>query len=269
MSDAFITRRGGAGGGLNFKVVGGTTQPSNPKENTIWVNTPNEITEWGFGVESDKPERPETGMVGFVTSGDSCIKFNALKDDGIIVTPTAAYQYISGSWKGIADVKIHQDGEWVLWWNGELYTPGNEWTAITGGWDARVWAINSNWTGTGTASLKKNDNNMIVVYTGTANSAVAEPIKDIDLTPYSTLFITTNIIQQNGQGIGRFYITKRHGKYVEDNDVVYMQFGNKEKTTLAVDVSNLSGLYDIAVCATQGTSANITIQVVIYDIRLE
>ena len=45
-------KHGGAGGGgfvgLNFEIVGGTTQPSNPKENTIWVNTDQEITNWLF-----------------------------------------------------------------------------------------------------------------------------------------------------------------------------------------------------------------------------
>lgn len=39
------------GTSLNFKVVGGTTAPSNPKENTIWVNTDHKITEWHFGAD--------------------------------------------------------------------------------------------------------------------------------------------------------------------------------------------------------------------------
>ena len=38
----------GGGENLNFKVVGGTTEPSNPKENTIWVNTDTAITSWDF-----------------------------------------------------------------------------------------------------------------------------------------------------------------------------------------------------------------------------
>lgn len=33
---------------LNFEVVGGAIQPSNPKENTIWVNIDAEITRWDF-----------------------------------------------------------------------------------------------------------------------------------------------------------------------------------------------------------------------------
>lgn len=39
MKDAFVVRRGGGGASLNYKVVGGTTQPTSAKENTIWVNT--------------------------------------------------------------------------------------------------------------------------------------------------------------------------------------------------------------------------------------
>ena len=50
MGEAFITRRGG-NNPLNFNVVGGTSAPSNPKENTIWVNTDREITSWHFGPE--------------------------------------------------------------------------------------------------------------------------------------------------------------------------------------------------------------------------
>ena len=42
---------GGAGGGLNFKVVGGTSTPASTKENTIWVNTDTAIPSWHFGVD--------------------------------------------------------------------------------------------------------------------------------------------------------------------------------------------------------------------------
>ena len=47
MGQAFLHGNGGPSP-LNFKVVGGTSEPSNPKENTIWVNTDVEITGWHF-----------------------------------------------------------------------------------------------------------------------------------------------------------------------------------------------------------------------------
>lgn len=54
----------GAGGAsiLNFKVVGGTTQPESPKENTIWVNTGTEISGWVFSPE--EPAEPSGGWCG-------------------------------------------------------------------------------------------------------------------------------------------------------------------------------------------------------------
>ena len=42
---------GGGGTGLNFAVVG-NPQPTNPKNNTVWIDTDNEITEWTFSAEN-------------------------------------------------------------------------------------------------------------------------------------------------------------------------------------------------------------------------
>lgn len=39
---------GGGGNSLNFEVVGGTTEPASPKENTIWINTDVPVKEWMF-----------------------------------------------------------------------------------------------------------------------------------------------------------------------------------------------------------------------------
>lgn len=46
------TAGSGSGAGLNFKIVGGTTQPANPSENTIWVNTDADITGWMFSAKN-------------------------------------------------------------------------------------------------------------------------------------------------------------------------------------------------------------------------
>ncbi len=50
--DAFIVRRGNiveqTGGGLNFEIVCGTTQPSSPTENMIWLKTEQEVASWSI-----------------------------------------------------------------------------------------------------------------------------------------------------------------------------------------------------------------------------
>ena len=82
---------GGCGsGGLNFKVVGGTSQPTNPKENTIWVNTSTTIT--GYVFSAAEPAAPEEGMVWITTGTSSTVEFNALKKNGIQVYPISAKQ---------------------------------------------------------------------------------------------------------------------------------------------------------------------------------
>ena len=48
--EVLIFGAGGGGANLNFRVLGGTTQPANPKENDIWVNTDAKITSWVFSV---------------------------------------------------------------------------------------------------------------------------------------------------------------------------------------------------------------------------
>ena len=86
----------GAGGtdALNFKVVGGTKQPENPKENTVWVNTDTAISGWVFSPE--EPAQPSEGLV-WIGVGSGGNRFNALKKNGILLAPVSAKLY-SGGW---------------------------------------------------------------------------------------------------------------------------------------------------------------------------
>lgn len=112
----FVTLHGFGGGssgiGLNFEIVGGTTQPTNPKENTIWVNTDVEISGWIFSVT--EPESPVEGMVWNAIGTSSTTDFNALKNNGIQVYPISAKQYVGGAWVNV-DAASYQDGKWVNW----------------------------------------------------------------------------------------------------------------------------------------------------------
>jgi len=88
----------GGGGGLNFKIVGGTTRPiGSIKENTIWVNTDTDISEWE--ISATQPANATEGMVWLSTGTTSEAAFNALKKNTLIVYPAKAQQYVSGAWK--------------------------------------------------------------------------------------------------------------------------------------------------------------------------
>lgn len=93
MSKGF--RHGAAGAALNFKVVGGTEQPENPGEHTIWVNTETDISGWVFSPE--EPENPIEGLVWIGLGTASPAPFNALKKGGLYCFPTSCVQYVNGS----------------------------------------------------------------------------------------------------------------------------------------------------------------------------
>lgn len=156
---------GGGGTSLNFKVVGGTTRPANPSENTIWVNTDQEITSWVFS--ANEPENPESGMVWISTGSSSIVAFNALKKNGIYVYPISAKQYIAGGSTSILGEALL--GEMVL---GSTTSTDSQWvdkTAKTyknGVWvDWIVWIYDDGKFDSSIAtSEKKTPTNASIVY---------------------------------------------------------------------------------------------------------
>lgn len=123
---------GGDGGSLNFKVVGGTSAPSAPTENMIWVNTAADITDWAFSPAA--PSSPKEGMVWLKTEFKSPVAFNVIKKNGLWVYPTACQQYVSSAWVA-KTAKTYQNNAWKDWelW---LYNSGNVNSALTGGYTA-------------------------------------------------------------------------------------------------------------------------------------
>lgn len=129
----FNITSGGGSAPLNFQIIGGTTEPINPSENMIWINTDVEITNWIFS--HSEPENPIDNMIWIITSTTSTAKFNILKENGIIIYPLSAKQYINSEWVTVTAMS-YQDQKWVDWIlylynNGEEYFDefGNGWTA--------------------------------------------------------------------------------------------------------------------------------------------
>lgn len=133
---------GGGSSPLNFKVVGGTSAPASPKENTIWVNTDVPITSWIFS--ATEPEAPAEDMIWFTTGTASNAEFNALKKNGLMVYPVSARQYIGGAWV-TKDAQIYKDGQWknfmvYLYNNGIEYTNVAKFVASS---DGGTFTVNS------------------------------------------------------------------------------------------------------------------------------
>jgi hypothetical protein len=174
----------GAGGGvaLKFKVVGGTSAPSNPVENTFWINTDTPITYWIF---SGTPEIKEEGTVWIQTGAFSPNAFNALKgNNAILVYPLTAKQYINGVWVD-KPAKVYKYDAWRDLWNGQLFDNGNQWESVTGGWvDAEQ--INASYAYRIPISVGSTISLDTTTY-GDFRQCVARTAKRVDLSGYSTV----------------------------------------------------------------------------------
>lgn len=224
---------GGGSAGLNFKIVGGTSKPSNPKENTIWVNTEAEIT--GYEFVAEQPAESYDGLVWIQTGASSTVSFNALKKNAIQVYPLSAKQCVSGAWTDVT-TKSYQGGEWVDWWDGELYVRGDQYTGVTGGW-----VTNKETNGT----VTYNDTSITVNLAKNTNGATfTGPKNAIDLTNYNTIAINVTNFYMASNSSMQLYI--REDTVVDANPPIVGISLNKTGT-LTADISALSGKYYIAV----------------------
>lgn len=109
-----IFNMSGAGGaGLNFKVVGGPSQPikpESPPNNILWVDTEHEITSWIIAIK--QPAEPEIGMLWISTGKFNDYLFNAIKKNSIQINPNGIYQYVNGGWVDVY-AEWSRDGEWI------------------------------------------------------------------------------------------------------------------------------------------------------------
>lgn len=252
-----LNMNGGGGASLNFKVVGGTAEPANPKENTIWVDTDIEITKWLFS--ATEPEEPSEGMVWFATDTSSSIQFNALKKNDFTVYPCGARQYVDGMWiNKIA--KIYQGGEWInllLY----LYTAGDEHTEITGGWVAMKLPRSAGTISEGDKGemlTVTRESTGLTLYAGWGGGILYCQNK-IDLTHFKTLTFT-GIGLTNETFRVQLLIWTALGSHWDSNKVAYHYV---DANVVSIDVSSLSGEYIIGFGG-QGYKG-----ITIYELKLE
>ena len=112
--DSLNFNGGGAGNVLNFKVVGGATQPASPAENTIWVNTDTAISEYSFRGAQVPEFTAKEGYVHITAemTGSSSATLNILKKNSIYAKLSNVYQYEGTGWIR-KNAYIYQGGNWV------------------------------------------------------------------------------------------------------------------------------------------------------------
>ena len=238
MADAFLQGNGGINQ-LNFNVVGGSSVPSNPKENTIWINTEETVTDYVFS--DQQPSDPVSGQVWIVTSYTSSAVFNALKNNYIHVKPVSAKQYISDTWVS-KTAKIYQNDEWIEWviW---IYKEGVINTELTGGFERYAYKV----SGSGSDSVKPTvtvGENSITITSNNDDAGIYSPLNKIDLTNINSIKIDATSVSYGSSGsyIHLAVVSERKNSYTTISHTLITDIGIS-----ALDVSSITGEYYILI----------------------
>ena len=238
MGRCFLHGNGGANP-LNFKVVG-NPQPTNPKENTIWLNTDTKIT--GYYFQQEQPENMQPGEVWIGIGGSSQVAFNALKKGGtVMVYPIRAKQMVSDA---LVDVesKIWQNGAWSNWFNGVLYNAGDTCDDATGGYATKAMPAAS-WDTNGGAnpSITYGSTSMTIKASVNVRGGIVYTKNKIDLRGYNTLRFTgklyTGELANNWRTSLRIWSSL--GANSEANNVAAL-LANNTYGTRSIDISKLN-----------------------------
>lgn len=257
----------GGGAGLNFKVVGGTTAPGSPTENTIWVNTSVAIPSWAFS--ATEPGSPVAGMVWISTGTSSSAEFNALKKNAIQVYPASAKQYVGGAWSNV-EAWLYQNGEWVQFgaeFDGYLYNAGvfNE-DYAGDALDVYAKKYSSGDGNTDTPTVAYNSDNVTITahYGNGYPSSMLVLQKKIDLTGFSELQLDS---EHTGVNI-YLRVWSEIGTYTNDNVAASLTLPHTYNTRMTdtLDISSLSGEYYCGVCILGSSSAP---KLTMYAMKLE
>lgn len=116
----------GGGAGLNYRIVRGTTQPANPTENLIWVNTT--VAGTAYAIQPMEP----AGADGLVWLREDLASnaFNALKSNALYAGISGAKVYTGGAWT-VVEAYVYQSGAWTQF--SSLFGPGS--FSYTGTWE--------------------------------------------------------------------------------------------------------------------------------------
>ena len=228
MAKGFKHGGGGAAASLNFKVVGGTSRPSAPGENTIWVNGEG-ITSWVLS-----PVEPEAaeGLAWVAVGGASAYAFNALKKNALMVFPISAKVYIGGTWAN-AEAEIYQNGKWnsfSVTWDGYYFKDGDQYESVTGGWTTE------GWNNQATANA---DNGILYVESPNQQySARIGTASPIDFSGISKLYVDSPTGKGESVYSGYLLVCTEKQDYTNVAQITISAAG-----TTSINVSDLNGSY--------------------------
>lgn len=230
-----------SGSELNFSFVSGTTQPSNPTENTIWFKTSTNVT--SVKLLSQTTDSGSTGNIiitfeaidAFNTTDKTCMLLdNQISgyNTQIIIQLLKCYQYLNNNWQ-LIDSYIYKNNAWIAYSEVVLYLfyDGETYINTTGGW-----------TGSGSVGTT-----LSVINGGGGptwiSSKTLKTINAIDMSSYSTIHILVSGYNSKGK-VG---ISTTDDVSTYDTSVTV-----KSAKEYTIDISNLTGNYYVKIEGTGG-----------------
>lgn len=222
---------GGGGAGLNFAIIGGVTKPTNPRKNTIWVNTPTEITRWVF--DTNEPAELDEGMLWIVTGTSSKVAFNALKKDTLMVYPTTCKQFVDGTWVDVP-AESYISEEWVEWFT---------YLFVENGGQAVPWVFKK--LNADVSNVSEKNGTIVFEYTTVDNSYMSAGTEStVDLSNCSKVCFDVVVRSNYASGGGEFTIgvTSKQVNAEYNNTFVASEkpAADSIRKTISVDVSGIS-----------------------------
>lgn len=225
-----------AGVQANFAVIGSTTAPSNPAENTIWVNTDVAVTS---GVLSrTKPANPTEGMVWIETGDSSVLSFEALKSEGCLfdtVCPLFAKQYASGAWAEVSFM-VYLNGEW----NEKTPYYYHPTLRYNGQWKSAAYVNSGSASTPLTHNIKHNTDNMQATSVGSGTGLIYND-EQVDFSDLSMLTATISINHPDNVIVELLVIDKIATGYTQIATIEIPRTGNEETVTIPLSGVNSKG----------------------------
>nr|DAP58886.1 MAG TPA: hypothetical protein [Caudoviricetes sp.] len=237
----------GGGSGLSLRVLGGTTQPTNPREGTILVNT--SALKPDYILSATQPGSPASGLA-WIKLGSNGVSLPVDKKGTLAITLAGCAVWSGSTWDNV-DAWVYTGGKWVQFSSTivYLYNKGDLCTDITGGWKATAWPFNSGEYGRApTVDYKDTYVNLSINGGGNNYSGVFEPINKIDLTGVKTILFKLNSVSSTSTQytlVSTGVFNRGESNYTGITTVLPKL--NTTDVSAAVDVSNLSGLQNVGV----------------------
>lgn len=236
---------------LKLRIFGGTTAPSNPKDNDIWVKTSiaipnnrifinkvtsnfwNKVENGGIYIQFEAASSNVTS-----TTGANIIERRASLDlQEFNVNFLGCMQIMDGVWAYVEAYVYHSGWhQFSTTWDGTLFYNGNQYANVTGGW---------------TGANSYSPNLTATLYSGTITIST---VSAVDLSGFSTLKFTGS---GNGANSGGAYSAKCKIFNESGGEVASIDFQNNG--TYAVSVAALSGKHYVRFTANGSRGNNLNI----------